>query len=508
MTFTVLSANSIGTGVRFSHAAAGDDMHLLRGIVLASTDGDGISVVSSATDTNTRIDGTVSAALAGFRSAAVDTRLVVGLTGVINSNTSSSGAFGVIFNQTGADLINQGEISAVEAIAVGLIGADSEVQNTGLITGVTGIQSYFGSAGNRIFNFGTIMGSGSFDGVIDPFEGKGILVQSTGAYVYNSLSGVIGSTAPTGSGLMAETAAGGLRVVNHGEIAALGVGIDLSGVYGGQALIRVANRGTLSGETQAYVGSINGDTLMNAGLILGDIAMGDGDDRFNTREGRFDGIFNAGAGNDTVSGNAARDEEFNGGGGIDALDFRGGPAVRVALDGSFENSGAAAGDTYISFENVMGTAAADRITGSTAANRLAGGGGVDTISGGNGADTLIGNRGADVMTGGLGNDVFLFNVLTDCGDKISDFTNLSGNNDILHINAAAFGGGLVAGAVTIAMFVARADNLAQDADDRFIFRTTDKTVWFDADGNGAAAAVMVADLQDTATFARGDILLI
>ena len=38
-------------------------------------------------------------------------------------------------------------------------------------------------------------------------------------------------------------------------------------------------------------------------------------------------------------------------------------------------------------------------------------------------------------------------------------------------------------------FVARADNVAQEADDRFIFDTTTGTLWADGDGNGAGAAV-------------------
>ncbi|MGB4828341.1 MAG: flagellar biosynthesis protein FlgM, partial [Paracoccaceae bacterium] len=57
-------------------------------------------------------------------------------------------------------------------------------------------------------------------------------------------------------------------------------------------------------------------------------------------------------------------------------------------------------------------------------------------------------------------------------------------------------------------FQTRADNNAQDADDRFIFNTTDRTLWFDADGNGAGAAIMVADLQAGAVVTAADILLI
>jgi len=91
---------------------------------------------------------------------------------------------------------------------------------------------------------------------------------------------------------------------------------------------------------------------------------------------------------------------------------------------------------------------------------------------------------------------------------ITDFGNILSSDDRFQITAAAFGGGLVAGALAANQFITRADNLAQDADDRFIFNTTDRTLWFDADGSGAGAAIMVADLQAGAIVTAADILLI
>lgn len=56
------------------------------------------------------------------------------------------------------------------------------------------------------------------------------------------------------------------------------------------------------------------------------------------------------------------------------------------------------------------------------------------------------------------------------------------------------------GTLDAAAFQSRADIMAQDADDRFICRTTtDRTLWFDEDGNGAMVVIMVADLQAGAT---------
>ena len=65
------------------------------------------------------------------------------------------------------------------------------------------------------------------------------------------------------------------------------------------------------------------------------------------------------------------------------------------------------------------------------------------------------------------------------------------------------------GALDPAKFVVRADNLAQNSVQRFIFNTTDKTLWFDSNGNLTGGLTMVVDLQSTAaTLSSTDILLI
>ena len=58
-----------------------------------------------------------------------------------------------------------------------------------------------------------------------------------------------------------------------------------------------------------------------------------------------------------------------------------------------------------------------------------------------------------------------------------------------------------------AQFQSRTDNLAQDGNDRFIFRTTDKSLWFDSNGDGSGGLTLVADLQSTASMTASDIWL-
>ena len=112
------------------------------------------------------------------------------------------------------------------------------------------------------------------------------------------------------------------------------------------------------------------------------------------------------------------------------------------------------------------------------------------------------------MTGGLGNDLFRFDFLPHGGDLISDYGAVPGDNDRFEISFSAFGGGLLAGPLQAARFQVRADNQAQDANDRFIFRTTDATLWFDVNGSTAGGLSLIADLQAGAVVTSPDILLI
>ncbi len=172
-------------------------------------------------------------------------------------------------------------------------------------------------------------------------------------------------------------------------------------------------------------------------------------------------------------------------------------------------TGLAAGDSYSGIENVYGGRRNDRVTGSDADNLLSGGQGNDVLFGGGGNDTLVGDVGVDKMTGGAGNDVFiLYAPPTGAADVITDFSNKVDNNDTIQISVYGFGGGLSAGPLAPSQFRSRKDHIAQDADDRFIFDKTDKSLWFDVDGNGSAAALKILDLQDSATFSVADLLLI
>lgn len=128
--------------------------------------------------------------------------------------------------------------------------------------------------------------------------------------------------------------------------------------------------------------------------------------------------------NDTLHGSTSADK-LDGGGGDDVLQGNGGADIYIGGAGSDTvdystsdsngltanlsdpsvNTGAAAGNTYDSIENLTGTTGNDSLTGDNNDNILNGGGGVDSIMGLGGNDTLIGGAGGDILNGGTGTDI-------------------------------------------------------------------------------------------------------
>ena len=400
-------------------------------------------------------------------------------------------------------------------VALGTID-DLWVGRSGLIVSTTNSDAIVGTGSDHSVHiegavsgfFGVVLGD---DQATD--ARNSVVIASTGV-VYGSAYGVymIGSSSNlTNFGMISGTVAmsgvgpGISRLYNGGDIFSDAQGI----VRSGSETLSCTNTGTIRGPVEAYVsfGLTAIDLIRNQGVMAGDIRLGGGNDSYDGRGGFVDGTVFGEAGNDVFRPGSGI-ELFDGGADTDTLDFRSTAGVRVYLDRSGQNTGTATGDNYVGIETVLGSATGnDVLAGDSGNNILRGLGGVDTLSGGSGIDNLGGGAGIDRLIGGLGNDGFVFQALSECGDVITDFRNLAGDNDDVRIAAAGFGGGLLVGALPAAQFQTRADNIAQDGNDRFIFRTTDQTLWFDANGNVAGGLMLVADLQTGATVTAGDILI-
>jgi Ca2+-binding RTX toxin-like protein len=137
---------------------------------------------------------------------------------------------------------------------------------------------------------------------------------------------------------------------------------------------------------EKLVGSSHADSLSGTAKA-DDFSGGDGNDRLSGEAGND--LLNGGAGADRLIGGAA----------IDTASYAGAAAgVHVSLVSPDTNTNDAAGDTYLSIENVTGSSSNDNITGDAAANKLDGGAGWDVLNGGAGADRLIGGDGIDTAS--------------------------------------------------------------------------------------------------------------
>ncbi len=220
-------------------------------------------------------------------------------------------------------------------------------------------------------------------------------------------------------------------------------------------------------------GGLGADTL-DGGTGVDRMAGGAGDDLYLVDDARDLVTESAAGGLDTVVASASLTLRTN----VEALRLVGG----------------ATGGT--------GNASANLIEGSALDNLLSGLRGADTLIGGDGADTLIGGSQADRLAGGLGADAFFFGAIADRGDVIADFT---AAEDAIVVSAAGFGGGLVAGEdLAVGQhFVAGA--VANQAVGQFLWHAASARLFFDSDGTGAEARLLIATLTPGASLAASDI---
>ncbi len=170
-----------------------------------------------------------------------------------------------------------------------------------------------------------------------------------------------------------------------------------------------------------------------------------------------------------------------------------------------------------SFNNIMdgntgnnalyGLDGRDLLRGAAGNDLLIGGIGNDWLQGGDGDDVLIGGAGLDELTGGLGVDRFVFDTLTVSADRetIKDF---APGVDKLELSVSVFTGfaGSPLGALSPTAFVVGA--AATTADQHLIYTQSTGSLFYDADGNGAGAAVQIAFFSGNPVLASTDFNLI
>jgi Ca2+-binding RTX toxin-like protein len=237
------------------------------------------------------------------------------------------------------------------------------------------------------------------------------------------------------------------------------------------------------------------------GNEFGNQLWGNAGDNMLDGAGGDDALFGLG-GDDTLIGDGGTDELWGGTGddvyivddaGDEANDLAGEGTDIVYTSVSYV-LGAEREIETLSTSSQQGTGAID-LTGNEFANTLWGNAGANVLDGGGGVDLLLGLGGADTFAFttalGAGNVDFI-------GDMVSGL-------DEIALDDAVFTG-LSTGALDPNAF--RLGAAAQDADDRILYDATTGALYFDADGNGAGAAVQFASVQPATVIAAGDFTVI
>lgn len=335
-------------------------------------------------------------------------------------HTLGSSWLGALF-----DAVNSGRASSAwdgETVAMTLYDAggrdivnfsnDTRAQSVDLRPG--GISDVYGAIGNMAIARNTVIEeyrAGSGADTVTGNAAANLLIGNDGAdLLYGGLGndvlrGGAGDDILNGGSLVASRSDGGDAFYG-------GAGIDTVSYEGSRGSLRVdlvysaINTFTAAGDSydsiENLTGSQGADNLRGTtgdnvirGLSNVDYIFGRrGDDRLEGGIG--DDVLFGGVGRDVLLGGTHRDRaQYS-----ESL-----TAVVLDLMNVARNSGEAAGDSYVSIEDLAGSEYGDDISGDVLANRLFGRGGDDVLTGRGGDDYLNGGGGRDVLLGGAGDDV-------------------------------------------------------------------------------------------------------
>jgi Ca2+-binding RTX toxin-like protein len=208
------------------------------------------------------------------------------------------------------------------------------------------------------------------------------------------------------------------------------------------------------------------------------------------------------SGNNTLNGAAGADQ-MSGGAGNDIY------YVNNTGDQIFENAGEG-------YDKVLTTATftlaagqeIEELTQQGSAGINAYGNEFNNILRGNSGNNILdGGAGYDILIGGGGIDSYRFTAAVTAAnaDRIDGFVS---GVDRLQLDNAVMASLGATGGLNASMFVASSAGVAVDANDYIIYDTDNGKLFYDADGNGAGAAVLIATLTGAPSLAASDIFVI
>ncbi|AZO76937.1 MULTISPECIES: calcium-binding protein [unclassified Bosea (in: a-proteobacteria)] len=354
-----------------------------------------------------------------------------------NDTLTGNAGDNVLRGGLGADLLNGGG---------GFDFADYRNSTTGITVSLTNPASNTGEAAGDLYASIEGLRGGDFNDLLIGDAGDNFLRGGLGADALNGGGGF--DFADYTSATAGVTVSLTDPAINTGEAAGDSY-FSIEGVRGSDfndTLIGDANlnflRGGLGADTLNGAGgfdyadyryAIAGITvsLANAAINTGEAAG----DTFISIEGLRGSDFGdtlTGDGNDNFLRGGLGADALNGGGGSDYADyFNATTGITASLANPNANTGEAAGDTYVSIENLDGSVFNDTLIGDAGDNVLRGGLGADSLAGGNGDDSADYSNAATGLTASLANPNA--NTGEAAGDTYSSIENLRGSdfNDTL-----------------------------------------------------------------------------
>ncbi|MBO3759443.1 calcium-binding protein [Ciceribacter sp. L1K22] len=452
MALQIASSTSSGSGVRFNLGTT-DDMFVLAGIAVGSTDG--IAIQGTGNSHQADIYGTVIALstaiqLGDSSSLDYDNRAIIHAGALVYS----ANYVGVWAQGYASYVINEGTITGQYGVAVGGIagGTTTTVQNSGSILG--------GASG-----FGIIRFTGATEKMVITNTG---LIEGQYAFYSNAI-----------------------------------VAVD-----------EITNTGTMRGNI--YLDSGDDLYDGRNGRLTGTVVGGFGDDRLYGGVDNDTFYGNDGAdtlkgnnGNDTLDGGADADR-MEGGAGNDKffVDNVGDVVVELSGKGTDTVESTITWTLGANVENlILAGATAINGTGNSLANSMTGNSAANTLKALEGNDKLTGDDGADKLTGGTGADQFIYKALTDSDvassgrDTIYDFSHAQGDK----INLSAIDAQASTGGNQAFTFIGKSTFSGDEGQLRYKFSGSNTIVEGDVDGNGSADFAIL--LAGKLTLVKGDFVL-
>ncbi|MGO4706544.1 hypothetical protein AB4072_12315 [Microvirga sp. 2MCAF38] len=162
-------------------------------------------------------------------------------------------------------------------------------------------------------------------------------------------------------------------------------------------------------------------------------------------------------------------------------------------------------------EVLIGKLGNDVLWGNGGDDHLFGNGGNDKLYGGAGDDTLNGGLGKDVLKGEAGKDVFVFDTKPNAKTNVDQILDFDPRNDKIALDHTVFKKLGKVGKLNKGFFTISTDGQgsAKDKNDYVIYDSKAGKLFYDADGNGAKAPILIATLKKNLKgFDAGDFLVI